>query len=128
MIQILFSLILVAQADPRCHNLLDQPETRSIWSRIASRLRLSAPDPYQFETHMTLDLVRLYESYGIRGAWGRLSSDDAEMLNVMGGELRWRLQTGLSLRPEHEEIVIAALNAYEEFEGHAPYAKGRGGS
>lgn len=88
-------------------------------------LKMAAPDPYQFEESQTEALVLYYESIGIRGAWGRLNEADGQTLNVLGGELRWRLQTGLSLLEADRAKVEAALETYQAFEVEAPYAKGR---
>ncbi len=116
-----FLLIIIAMLTQTAEaNWLDRTCT-VILSKIA------VDDPYQYEEVKTDALLLYYEQHGIKGAWGRLQPQEAITMNIMGAELRWRLEPVMIQfeLPQNIERITLAMELYQEFEGEAVHAKGR---
>jgi hypothetical protein len=86
--------------------------------------KIVVDDPYQFEPLWTANLLDYYQELGAKAYFGRLSVDEGRMMNIAGGELRWRIRMGFE-GPESTQRITEVLEGYSMFEGDAKHAKAK---
>lgn len=87
--------------------------------------KFAVEDPYQYEEVLTDALVAHYTRLGIKGAWGTLEEAEAQTMNIMGAELRWRMGNVMRQFETNESLmrIDVALGVYDRYEGQAVQTK-----